>query len=189
MAESDAQDTRRKVFISYSHKDDAWKDKLLPQLNALVQAGVGIEVWHDRRIDAGQTWYPAIEEAMADADVAVLLISADYLASDFCIKEEVPYLLKRQEQEGMLLIPVLIRKCLWKAHRWLADRQMLPGDGKCVALDFPGDLADGVFTDVAERVFDHFAALAAQPQTGATLPKAIHEVVAARVRATANAVD
>ena len=186
MPKSDVENTAMKVFISYSHKDEKWKDKLRPHLKALEQAGVDMIVWEDRQIDAGEKWHPAIEQAMADAAVSVLLISADYLASNFCIKEEVPYLLNRQEQEGMLLIPVLIRKCPWKAHRWLADRQMLPRDGKCVAIDFPGDLADGVFTDVAERVFDHFARLAAQPQAGAALPKAVHELVSARARAVSD---
>lgn len=106
-----------KVFISYSHRDEAWKDKLLPHLKALEQAGMGMVVWQDRQIDAGEKWHPAIQDAMADAVAAVLLISADYLASGFCIKEEVPYLLDRQELQGMLLVPVLIRQCPWKAHR------------------------------------------------------------------------
>jgi TIR domain len=115
-----------KVFISYSHKDEEWKDKLLPHLKTLEMAGMGMVVWQDRQIDAGEKWHPAIQDAMAEAVAAVLLISADYLAFSFCIKEEVPYLLNRQEHEGMLLVPVLIRKCPWKAHRWLAARQMLP---------------------------------------------------------------
>ena len=144
------------VFISYSHKDEVWKDKLLPQLKALEQAGVDMKVWEDRQIDAGSQWYPEIQEAMAGAVVAVLLISADYLASGFCIKEEVPFLLDRQEKDGMLLIPVLVRQCPWKAHRWLAARQMLPRDGKCVAIDFAGDRADAVFSEVAEKVLRHF---------------------------------
>jgi len=162
--------TRDKVFISYSHKDEAWKDKLLPHLRALEQAGVAMHVWQDRQIDAGAKWFPEIQTAMADTAVAVLLISADYLASGFCIKEEVPYLLDRQTQDGMLLIPVLLRKCAWKAHRWLADRQMLPRDGKCVAIDFPGDQADIVFSEVAERIFDYFEKLAFAPAATVVAP-------------------
>ena len=154
-----------KVFISYSHKDEAWKDKLLPHLKVLELAGMGMVVWQDRQIDAGEKWHPAIQDAMADAVAAVLLISADYLASGFCIKEEVPYLLDRQEREGMLLVPVLVRKCPWKAHRWLAARQMLPRDGKCVAIDFPGDHADGVFSDVAELVLAHLSKLASDTES------------------------
>ena len=169
-----------KVFISYSHKDEVWKDKLIPHLRTLERAGVGMQTWHDRDIDAGEKWYPEIQAAMADAAVAVLLISADYLASGFCVKEEVPFLLERQEKEGMLLIPVLIRQCLWKAHRWLAARQMLPRDGKCVAIDFPGDQADAVFRDVAECIFDHFTRLASQPETADVLPTPVRTLAAAR---------
>ena len=148
------------IFISYSHQNESWKNKLLPQLHALEQAGIGMRVWHDRKIDGGDQWYPEIQEAMANAAVALLLISPDFLASGFITKEEVPYLIERQEKHGMLLIPLLVRKCPWKAHRWLADRQMVPRDGKCVAIDFPGDHADAVFSDVAEAVYRHFAHLA-----------------------------
>src|SRR5262245_20474349 len=96
------------VFISYSHQDEAWKNKLLPHLHALEQAGVGLRVLHDRKIDAGDQWYPEIQDAMANAAAAILLISPDFLASRFCIQEEVPALLKRHEEQGMLLIPILI---------------------------------------------------------------------------------
>jgi len=153
------------VFISYSHQDEMWKTKLLPHLRALEQAGVKMKVWHDRKIDGGDKWYPEIQDAMSNAAVAVLLVSADFLASGFCVKEEVPFLLDRQEKQGMLLIPVLIRKCPWKAHRWLADRQMLPRDGKCVALDFPGEQADAVFTEVAEQVLDYFRIASAKEES------------------------
>jgi tetratricopeptide (TPR) repeat protein len=166
----------KNVFISYSHKDEVWKNRLLPHLHALEQAGVEMKVWHDRKIDGGDKWYPEIQEAMDNAAVAVLLISADFLSSDFCVKEEVPYLIQRQEKHGMLLIPVLVRKCPWKAHRWLADRQMIPRDGKCVAIDFPDDHADGVFSDVAESIYFHFAKLSAHPQTGAAIPPAVQKL-------------
>src|SRR5256885_9955929 len=80
------------VFVSYSHKDESWKNKLLPQLHALERAGIDMRVWHDRKIDGGDQWYPEIQEAMANAAVGVLLISPDFLASGFINKEEVPYL-------------------------------------------------------------------------------------------------
>jgi hypothetical protein len=116
---------------------------------------------------------------MANAAVGVLLISPDFLASGFITKEEVPYLIERQEKHGMLLIPVLVRKCPWKAHRWLADRQMVPRDGKCVAIDFPGDQADSVFSDVAEAVYLHFAQLAARPQTASSIPAGVQQLAQA----------
>jgi hypothetical protein len=152
----------------------------LPHLKALEQAGMGMVVWQDRQIDAGEKWHPAIQDAMADAVAAVLFMSADYLSSGLCVKEEVPYLLDRQEREGMLLLPVLIRKCPWKAHRWLAARQMLPRDGKCVAIDFPGDHADGVFSDVAELVLAHLSKLASDTESTAVLLEVVRALAAAR---------
>ena len=100
------------VFISYSHKDEVWKDRLLPQLKALEQAG-RVTVWDDRKIDGGDKWYPEIKEAMERAAVAVCLITPDYLASHFCVKEEVPYLLERCENDGLVFIPLLARPCTW----------------------------------------------------------------------------
>ena len=119
------------VFVSYSHKDEDWKDRFLPQLRALEQAG-RIVVWDDRKIDGGDKWYPEIKAAMEQAAVSVCLISSDYLASDFCVKEEVPYLLQRCERDGMVLIPVLLRPCPWKAFRWLKEIQMLPRSARLV---------------------------------------------------------
>ena len=152
----------RYVYVSYSHRDEAWKDRLLLQLGALEQAGV-VKVWDDRKIDGGDKWYPEIQKELANAAAAILLISADFLSSAFCMREEVPALLKRQEEEGMLLIPVLLRPCPWKAHRWLKDRQMIPREGKSVAIDFPGDHADAVFTAVAEQILAHFEQLPSAP--------------------------
>ncbi|HEX6184254.1 MAG TPA: TIR domain-containing protein [Pyrinomonadaceae bacterium] len=140
------------VFISYSHKDESWKDWLLPQLRALELAG-RIAVWDDRKIDGGDTWYPEIEAAMGKAAVSLCLISPDYLASRFCVEEEVPYLLQRRERDGMVLIPVLLRPCQWKAFKWLKEIQMLPRDGKSVAVDFRG-IEDAAFAEVAGLVFE-----------------------------------
>ncbi|MDQ3803448.1 MAG: toll/interleukin-1 receptor domain-containing protein [Acidobacteriota bacterium] len=140
------------VFISYSHQDEAWKDRLLPHLRALEQAG-RIAVWDDRRIDGGDTWYPEIKAAMEQAAVSLCLISPDYLASRFCVEEEVPHLLQRRERDGMALIPVLLRPCPWRAFRWLKEIQMLPRDGKSVAVDFRG-IEDAAFADVANLVFE-----------------------------------
>lgn len=146
---------RRGIFISYSHADEEWKNRLLPHLAVLTRWGRDMHVWNDRQISVGEAWYPELQEAIADATVAILLISSHYLASPFCMKEEVPALLEREEKEGMRLIPVLLRPSLWKAHRWLQDRQMLPRDGKSIAVDYPGDQADQIFSEIAALVLDY----------------------------------
>jgi tetratricopeptide (TPR) repeat protein len=140
------------VFISYSHKDEEWKDALRPHLRVLEQTDQ-IKIWDDRKIDAGAEWYPEIKATMERAAVSICLISADYLASDFCQKEEIPFLLNRRKDNGMLLIPLLVRPCLWKVVPWLRQLQMLPRDGKAISKDYRDD-ADEIFTTVAESVYE-----------------------------------
>jgi tetratricopeptide (TPR) repeat protein len=140
------------VFISYSHKDEKWKNLLQPHLKLLEKSG-SISIWDDRQIDVGGIWFNKIKEAMGRSAVAVCLISADYLASDFCIREEIPYLLQRREKEGMVILPVLIRPCFWKAFSWLKETQMLPRDGKSIVIDFERN-CEVIFTEVAESIFN-----------------------------------
>jgi hypothetical protein len=74
----DTAPARPTVFVSYSHQDEAWKDRLVKQLRVLELEG-DLEVWDDRRIAAGDEWLPEIEAAIARARAAVLLISAAFL--------------------------------------------------------------------------------------------------------------
>ena len=140
------------VFISYSHKDKDLLGPMVAQLKALEQAGL-LDVWVDTRIDAGEKWYADIEGAMQRAAVAVCLISEHFLASDFCNKEEIPFLLKRAEVVGLLIIPVLLSDSPWYAHRWVEERQMVPGEGQSVRTHFPNNPA-AVFSKVAKRIYD-----------------------------------
>jgi tetratricopeptide (TPR) repeat protein len=140
------------VFISYSHKDKKWKDFLRSHVGVLEQTG-RITVWDDRQIDGGEEWYPEIVAAMERAAVAVCLISPDFLKSDFINKEEVPYLIKRRQSENMILLPVLVRLCLWEIVDWLSPIQMLPRDGKSISADFRGN-EDTPLKEVAKRIFE-----------------------------------
>jgi hypothetical protein len=145
---------RPSVFVSYSHKDEKWKKLLLPQLETLAQIGL-LDVWEDRRIDAGDTWYPEIQAAMEKAGAAICLISANYLSSPFIHKEEVPFILKRREEKGLLLLPVLISACPWERMDWLKPIQMLPRDGKPVE-ELSAAKRNRVFAAVAEQVATAF---------------------------------
>ena len=84
---------RVKVFISYSHKDEMWKDRLLTHLSVLDHEGL-LHVWTDRRIEVGASWQAKINEAMSDSRVAVLLVTANFLTSEFILNQEVPRLLQ-----------------------------------------------------------------------------------------------
>lgn len=127
MADSDNRPKR--VFISYSHKDEAWKERLHTQLKVLELENL-LTVWQDRQISAGDDWYPAIEEAINSSQVAILLISADLLGSNFIRSEEIPRLLKRRAQEGLRLIPLILKPCPWEAVPWLKSIQGSAKDNK-----------------------------------------------------------
>ena len=113
------------IFICYSHKDEVWKERLVTQLGVLE-----VDVWDDRRIPAGADWFPEIERAIGRASVAILLISADSLTSNFILGQEVPRLLERRQKEGLRVIPLIVRPCAWKEVKWLSSIQAWPKDGR-----------------------------------------------------------
>lgn len=118
-----------RIFISYSHDDETWKDRVVSQLGVLEHEGL-LSVWDDRRIDAGDDWLPDIETAIQSCHVALLLISAKFLTSKFILGTEVPALLQRREQEGVRVIPVILKPCPWTRVSWLKSIQARPKDGK-----------------------------------------------------------
>ena len=118
-----------RIFISYSHQDEAWKDRLVGHLRVLELEGE-LSVWDDRKIAAGDDWLPAIREALASADAAVLLVSADFLTSEFIRGEEVPALLRRRDEDGLRVIPLIVRPCLWDTVDWLKAMQVRPTEAR-----------------------------------------------------------
>ena len=118
-----------KIFISYSHKDEEWKDRLVTHLGVLHEQGL-LEIWEDRQIAAGEDWLPAIENALNMCHIAVLLISANFLTSKFILQEEVPRLLERRQNEGARVIPLIVKPCAWQKVAWLKPMQARPKDGR-----------------------------------------------------------
>jgi hypothetical protein len=97
----------RKVFISYSHADRKWLERLQVHLRPLIRESIA-DIWDDTRINPGREWRTEIRNALAVASVAVLLISADFLASEFVQSEELPELLNAAEQRGLLILQVIV---------------------------------------------------------------------------------
>ena len=141
-----------RIFISYSHKDETFKDELVTMLTGLQRRGI-VDAWHDRRIEAGDEWYKSIQDAMNDCDLALLLVSPDYLASRFIQAEEQPKLLQRREEMKLRVIPIVLRPCLWQSEPVLKDIQALPKDGKAV-ITFSKDSGerDQVWLTIAQEI-------------------------------------
>ena len=135
------------VFFSYSHKDEELRDQLEKHLSILKRQGV-ITGWHDRRIGAGREWEGEIDKHLNTADVILLLISADFLASDYCYDVEMKRAMERHEAGETRVIPVILRPVDWKGAPF-GKLQALPKDAKPVT-SWPN--RDEAFTDVAQGI-------------------------------------
>lgn len=101
---------RETVFCSYSHHDEAFLHRLLIHLRPLEKRGL-LDMWVDTQLRAGDLWKDEISKALARASVAILLVSADFLASDFIVDNELPPLLEKAETEGTRIVPIILKPC------------------------------------------------------------------------------
>lgn len=118
------------LFISYSHKDEKLRQSLDDHLSALQRQGV-IQPWHDRKIMAGQEWAGAIDENLATADIVLMLVSAPFLASDYCANIEMKRALERHDRGEARVIPVILQPADWTSTE-LGRLQALPANAKAV---------------------------------------------------------
>src|SRR5262249_2287948 len=116
------------LFVSYSHKDESLRVELDTHLKLLHRLGV-IDVWHDRKIDAGDEWKSAIDDNLERADIILLLVSADFIASDYCYEEEMNRALERHDNNEARVVPIIVRDVNWNKAPF-AKLQALPKDGK-----------------------------------------------------------
>jgi len=102
------------VFFSYSHRDEKLRDKLAPHLSMLQREGV-ISAWHDRKIGAGTEWAKAIDDNLNAAGIILLLISADFLGSDYCYDLEMKRAMERHEAGEARVIPIILKPVDWSS--------------------------------------------------------------------------
>lgn len=100
------------LFFSYSHRDEALRDELETHLAMLKRQGV-ITTWHDRRIGAGKEFDLEISQHLDEADIILLLVSSDFLASDYCYENEMARAMERHASGKARVIPVILRPCDW----------------------------------------------------------------------------
>lgn len=119
-----------RVFISYAHKDEWLRLKLDPHLKLIQRQGL-IAAWHDRQIKPGTEWKDVIDANLEQAKIILLLVSADFMDSDYCWEIEMKRALERDEKKEAVVIPVIIRDCDWDSAPF-AKLQALPDKGKSV---------------------------------------------------------
>jgi hypothetical protein len=139
-----------RVFISYSPKDAALKAELVEQLKVLERFH-NVDVWSDDRIAPGANWREEIDTAMASSDVALLLVSAPFLSSEFINDTEIPELLKRYAAAGLVVIPVVLSDCLWQHHPALEPFQVLPKDATAIS-GYKGNKKAKALAEVANAI-------------------------------------
>ena len=139
-----------RVFISYSHADEEWKNRVVKHLGVLEFEEL-LSVWEDSEIAGGDNWLSKIKGAIQSCDVALLLISVDFLNSPFIRGTEVPDLLKRREQEGLRVIPVILKPCVWDEIVWLKLIQARPKGGNPLSTMTEPE-ADAALTALAKEI-------------------------------------
>lgn len=121
-----------RIFFSYSHRDQGLRDELEKHLSLLKRQAV-ITAWHDRRIDAGEDLHGEISRHLEAADIVLLLVSVDFLSSDYCMDREMARALERAEASQCTVIPVILRPCDdWHSAPFGRFRAT-PPDGKPVS--------------------------------------------------------
>ncbi len=146
-----------KVFVSYSHRDAVgevnWLQEVSTHLRVSAAQGTMVE-WTDQQIEVGSDWLPAIEQALAHCGIAILLISKDFLDSDFVKRVEFPQLLARRKRDGLKVIAVVIKACDWEAVPGLASMELFR-KGQTLALLRSEALRDSALAELARLVRTH----------------------------------
>lgn len=140
---------KKKIFISYSHKDQDYMQRLVNHLKAFEIFGT-LTVWNDECTKIGKEWEDAILNAIDESNIAILLMSKDFLISDFIRNKELPWLEKKYELNRMEIIPFVIRPSNWETYRFSQKLKVRPTDGK--PLSTFGDVNDKI-----EEVLANFA--------------------------------
>jgi hypothetical protein len=144
---------RNSVFISYSHDDDPkWLKKVQTHLQALENEGTPVNLWDDTKIKAGMIWRDEIEKGLRTTKVAILLVSTNFLASDFISKDELPPLLKAAEQDGATILPLILKTSRYANHKKLSKFQAVNDPQKEPLSKLTEDEQDDILVRLTDRI-------------------------------------
>ncbi len=136
-----------KLFISYAHEDEHIKNQLDKFLITLKRSNK-IEVWQDRQILAGDNWDISIKNELVTADIILLLVSIDFIASDYIWRNELEIAMQRHEKGEARVIPIIARACDWSGMPF-RKLQALPTGG--IPIENASNL-DQVYTDISKQI-------------------------------------
>lgn len=131
------------IFVSYSHSDESWLKRLQIHLKPLTRNG-RIDLWDDTQLQVGDEWREEIERAIKSCQAAVLLVSADFMASDFIDKDELPPLLRAAREKGVHIFPIIVSSSYYISSSL----------GKFQAVNLPSKPLDLMTRGEQEAVFD-----------------------------------
>jgi TIR domain len=147
------------VFFSYAHEDESLRNKLANHLKIFERQGI-ISGWHDRQIVAGSEWAGQIDDHLNTAQVILLLVSDDFLASDYCYDVEMKRAMERHEGGEARVIPIILRPCPWQSAPF-GKLQALPKDARPVTQ---WQNRDEAFLDIANGIKAAVNAITANPR-------------------------
>jgi TIR domain-containing protein len=155
-----------RIFFSYSHKDAELRQMLATFLAPLKRRGK-IEEWYDRQIRPGADWNKEISSELDSANLILFLVSADFLASDYCDGVEVEKAMTRLKRKEVEVVPILLRQCLWKESRF-SELQFIPRNDRPI-IGSPS--LDEAFAEVAREI-QQIVAIAPPLASGVSQPTA-----------------
>src|SRR5437588_7183280 len=148
-----------KIFFCYAHEDELYLNKLKAYLRPLQRQEL-IDVWHDRDISAGTEWEQEISQRLNEAQIILLLVSPDFMNSDYCYSVEMKRALERHDCKEAMVIPIIVRPIYWQGV--LGTIQALPTDAKPVVDRYWHTLDEALY-DVAEGIRKVVVQLGTQP--------------------------
>ena len=141
------------IFISYSHADEKYKEEVLKTLRGLknVYQDIDFDVWSDDRIRPGQRWLEEIENALDRAAIAILIVSRDFLGSEFIMKNEIPQILRNADQKGVLIMNLVAGKSIFANNMVISEFQCV-NDPNEPLKSLSDHQQDVIYTKLAEEV-------------------------------------